>query len=352
MVAKFETNQNPIAPGDLQQTYLSAAGHLAAAASYGQLIQQQPGLDVSLVDAGLGVLIGAFQKRMRDNAAFFASSIVPNMITLMADGSNLCAEVAAVVVQPASGSSAAVLFRALSDTTDSTHVDARTLVSHVLVSQQANQDIQASYTTALDTAIAALGADAQAISSVIAALNTAAQQNIDDIVAGSVALGEAVTTLIIGVLTTVKPASADGEEGDGSTEFVANAITVGSGGVGQSSQAMADLQSNNTKLAVAYQQLATDNALLAIAKIVEAQNLLFVGSLSSLSADVKSLEQGWLTAKAAFDAFASELASASPATAPALIREVTSAQLSWAALNTELDLVKKALVSRGGLPSA
>lgn len=365
MTTSVASGSTEIIPDKLFQAYLSAGGHLVSVQGYAQLIQTQATLDVSFVDAGLGELIGAFQGQTQKNAAFVSSGITPKLITMIADGSNACALMAAVVIDVREPALAAASFFALSDVATNIHSDAQALSDTVATTQSAIKSVQGRYTTALDKAIQELGNDAKTTSDLIASLNTEIQKNIDDIVNGSVAVGAAVSELAIGVLTILEPEeAAEGEGGkpkDGkpkdekpkdeepkSTAFVAHAIAAGRGGASQFSQAKADLLSNDQKLAAAYQQLATFNSLLAIAKVIEAQSLLFITAMDAFVVDVQTLLQSWLNISTDFESFANSLKAGGDASG--IPRQVSTAQHAWASLNTELNLVKAGIINQGGLP--
>lgn len=131
--------------------------------------------------------------------------------------------------------------------------------------------------------------------------------------------------------------------------FVVSAIKAGSKGTEKYSKAIADLQRNNDLLAAQYQRLATANRLVAIAKVTQAQEGLFAGSVTQTQVAVMTIRAGWSTLRGALLAW-SRLAG--PADAAALARLLPGALKQWQAVAADIRKMKRALTGSGGLPAS
>ena len=76
-------------------------------------------------------------------------------------------------------------------------------------------------------------------------------------------------------------------------EFVVKAIRAGSAGVAKYSTAVANIELDNKSLAVAYQQLATFDVLVAVAKASQAQKDLFCEAVAQTAEAVQQLAGQW-----------------------------------------------------------
>jgi hypothetical protein len=222
-----------------------------------------------------------------------------------------------------------------------------------------------------------MASDATAIDTLTAAVT----QNIRDIVTGATAAGAGVSGLLTGMLTIIsdakpdKPTAAAGDTksdkpaatpgGDAkndvsakppSTEFVVTAIKGASEGIAQTERARADLNANNAKLATAYRNMANDDAMLAIAKVVQAQNDLFATAIHDSLAATAKLAATWGQPALAsstsgisqgFTEFVDGIdAIASPHDADLLVKELRLAGPAWEALTKSLVGSRRALLQQ------
>jgi hypothetical protein len=124
--------------------------------------------------------------------------------------------------------------------------------------------------------------------------------------------------------------------------FVVSAIKAGSTGTEKYSAAIAALQRNNDLLAVQYQRLATANRLVAIAKVIQAQESLFTGSVTDTQTAVMAIRAGWSTLRGALVAW-SRLPTAADATA--LARLLPGALKQWQSVAADISKMKRSLTS-------
>lgn len=361
-----------ISPRDLQTAYLSAASTFTIASIYAQLVATQATLDVSMTDAGLAQTVSAYQARTKAAAAAVDDRLLPQLIALIADGDNLThlatgaldrerTLLLTAIDRPADRQQAALLAASVGDQAGAARVDAQTLVGRLSVLTADLDAVIGPYQSALTAAVAALDADARAATAQAETLQAAIQQNIDDIVTGGVELGQGITELGIGALTTVQPglggakASADGEKKDEAKDdssempdakFVVDAIQAASGGVAKSSAALRALTANNARLAAAYQAIATADGLAATASAIGAQNTLFVDAIRRASADATRLCDAWQQVSDGFAEYSARADGVTDhASAVALTSPIVIARTEWHALNGELQLVRRSLVA-------
>jgi hypothetical protein len=291
--------------------------------------------------------------------------------------------------------------------------DGDTAIDHLGVLQADLGRIGGNLDSAIGAAIAAVGADAEAASARIDELTEKISQNIQAIVDGANETGDAVTQLGIGILTEITKSGVggggtggdggtggnggDGEPGTGDdapageesaggettsgditgdsltgtgsgfakpqlltggadpvgtvpdASFVVSAIRAGSKGTEKYSAAVADLQRNNDLLAAQYQRLATANRLVAIAKVIQAQESLFAGSVTDTQTAVMAIRAGWSTLRGALVAW-SRLPGTADATA--LARLLPGALKQWQSVASDIRKMKRVLTGSGGLPPA
>ena len=266
----------------------------------------------------------------------------------------------------------------------------------------------------VSSAITILGSTVEATSETIDQLREAIDKNITDIVSGAEETGGAVRELLLGLLTTIKGQADDppggkddegkdddsngdsdesggGEAGDGharfiplgeeggsggdalrtgvgpggsrstlamtaaagtpDVQFVVTAVSAGSAGVAKWSEAQKALQRNNEQLAAAYQSLASQNALLAVAKVVETQTELFAGAVTDFAESVSSLQTNWKAVRKGSEEFQTSVgAVSSQEDARKLEKLASAAETLWSNLGIQLKRIQKSLTAnKGGL---
>jgi|GEM_PF-1292256 hypothetical protein len=357
----FAPIQNQISPQNLQEVYFSAGNNFSLAQLYSQVILEQIDLDVSSIDEGLAIEINAFQRRLQTNANFFLNQLMPGLIGLITDGMNFN-----VILDNAlknerpdllnsfssqqARTSAANIFSAVGTEAQDIQVDAQTLATNFSSTEKLIVFFSNKYKASLEKAATALGESAKTLSANIDTLQTKIAQNLSDIVAGAQETGGAVTQLGIGVLTTIEGSAKDPKNEDlkpPSVDFAVEAIQAGSNGVGKSSQAMKDLETNNQKLATLYQKLASDNAILAVAKAVQVQNEMFINAISEAGLNAQELASNWAQISSAFSDFSNSILKVSEQQdALNLASTAQGAKTIWTAFSGELTSIKSSIIGQ------
>ncbi|MCP4425498.1 MAG: HBL/NHE enterotoxin family protein [Chloroflexi bacterium] len=399
------TKIQSVGPITLRSDYQLSTDEIMLLQSYANLLREQMPLDLP-VDSGLAFEVAAFQEQMKDKAGNVFNRIVPNYIRIVSMGANFYALWEALLridlplLQSADSNekarkTSAYLFRELSDQASKTNQVASAVEDDLRLLNNALKKTDSKFQTALDASIAQLGATAVAQSSEIDELKALIKQNINDIVSGAQKAGAATSELLIGMLTMISEAKVDngdskdpekegkdkdkdkdkegsedkksledkkdgnGKEGGGgskppSVDFVVSAIKGASEGVAETAQARADLNANNEKLVVAYQNLAQANALIAVAKVVSVQNDLFISTMKEALQNIASLSDTWgktpITPPGSgisleFANFAHQIEIVSGRQdVNQLVRLVNNASTDWDLLNEELVDLKRAMV--------
>jgi hypothetical protein len=431
---------NPLGPGDTLSTYKEGSGAVGTGLTYAALVRGQEVLDVSGLDEGLAVTVTARQAELKKQAAEFVNTTVADFIQLTTDADNFTSLLAAFsgnasTMQQLSAATdldaSRELMMSIADYAGEVGSDGDSAIDHLGVLQADLGRIGGNLGSAIEAAIAAVGADAEAASARIDELTEKISQNIQAIVDGANETGDAVTQLGIGILTEITksgvggggtggdsgtgepgtgepgtggdspvgepptgetPTGGAGDLGTGDTRtgdatggsltdaggsltdagggfakplvltgggdpvgavpdasFVVSAIKAGSKGTEKYSAAIADLQRNNDLLAGQYQRLATANRLVAIAKVIQAQESLFAGSVTDTQTAVMAIRAGWSTLRGALVAW-SRLPGTADATA--LARLLPGALKQWQSVAADIVKMKRALTASGGLSSS
>jgi hypothetical protein len=369
----------------LRTNYLSTTNDFLSLQSYGNLLQEQAPLELP-GDAGLSYEVRTFQGEMKAQARYFNNKIVTEYIRLFTMGTNFYALWKAMFdndiehLQHAFENEIARkasfhVFKELSDQAGKTNQVASAFVEDLKVLNVTLAKLDSKLDSALDASIKQLEESAIAESAKIDKLKKAIEQNINDIVAGASKVGAATSELIIGVLTTITDAKVDvgskggkggetqkdgnggkdkGDSGVPSTDFAVSAIQGATEGAAETAQARADLNANNEKLSVAYQNLARANALVAVAKVVKVQNEMFISVMKEAQEDSMQLAATWGQAPITppgsgitleFANFAQQIESvSSQKDADSLVDLCKNASMEWDLLNEKLSDLKRAMV--------
>lgn len=302
------SSSNP-GPQALQVDYFSASDQFMFAQAAADLLEQQANLDLGAqADAGLAYQVSQFQSQMKRRAMATGDTIMPAWIGLLSEATAFAAlwEAACQLQRPRLAQAAqdgairadiAQVFQQLAAQSGHITQQAQALTGDMRVIAGELAPLNAGFNTALSTAIAALGAAAGAAAASIDQLKAAINTNIADIVAGANKTGAAVTELIVKTVTTISDAQGAGKAGHGqaapSGGFVVQGIDAAQQGVAETAQARAALNANNALLASAYQQLATADALVAVAKVVQVQNSQFLNAYNGALASAQVLAEDW-----------------------------------------------------------
>lgn len=367
---------NPVGPDHLLDAYMTATDQFVRGQLYAETVMMQETLHFSGADKGLETQIIEFQSRMKRQAAYFYDQIINGnygYISAIAGGYHICA-LASVTIKVTAGeielaaandkarSSAASAYSMLSDQAYDQSVATATLATKGASLDRSLAQYVTSYREALKTVEADLSAAAKQTLEEIDTLRKAINQNIASIVAGGQEIGGAVTNLIVGLLTEIskttpapdpkkdkpdpkKDVSAEKASKEEDT-FAVLAIKAVASGASKLSQAEKDLNANNDKLASAYQRLAQDKAMVAVAKAVEVQNDLFAAMVPLSATASQDISISYQSIEANLSGFSASVASVTDdVAAAALAKQALRAEPQWDALNSELQEMKKMIIA-------
>ncbi len=394
----FDPDQNPIGTKGLATSYVSTANNLILGQSYSSLLASQMSLDVSAIDVALAVKVSAYQKQLKGYAGYFLGTLTNDFIRLVSDANNMATLIGSFVEvergdilgawsDEGARRNLVISMSALSDGAGEVFVDAGTLVNHVSEADRALGKLSEALDAAIESTIADLDTSMKLTVQSIDKLNEAISQNIDDIVSGANVVGGAVKDLGLGILTMIsgevkepakptKPGEGDPAGGDGdkdagkvepastsvdpkkdtkppSVDFVVTAIRSGASGAEKWSAAQRALEANNEKLAAAYQSLAQQSAVLAVAKVVQAQKELFVTSVDGLLANVNELKMNWAAVRDGLQRYGNSLQTVPDQTGAIQLASLAQgARTLWSACSGEFAGIKQSMtaVGQGGLP--
>ena len=206
-------------------------------------------------------------------------------------------------------------------------------------------------------------ADAQRQAKAIDALNQAIAANIQAIVDEGGKAGEGVSQLGHAIVTSLaleekpaaKPAASQGtaKGPDQQTQYMIAGIQALSSGIAGASLAAKELKANTQKLAQAYQALAETNAMLTVAKSVQAQNQLFVSTYETVARAITGLPSGWQKVADAYQSAVPIVADLSNDGDVRLLRRTLALDTqSWQQLSDQVNDIKTAYAGNGVLPDA
>lgn len=378
-----------ISVGNLEQDYLGANSNVLLLQEHARLVMMQEPLNLP-GDAGLAFQVKMFQSQFKAKALYSQNQFKPMYINIVASASNFCALFKAYVsiVEPLikqgadSHQTASSLTANLSEYAGDLNQMATIAAKNLGVVNTSLSQLQSKFDDALSSAIKDLGESAIAASAEIDGLETEIKKNIGDIVEGADKVGGAVRELGIGILTQfaqvtgsskAKPAAGgdseeDSEEEDSaeekdpagsgptavpSTEFVVSAITAARDGGTETFQARADLESNNQKLAAAYQTLAKTNSLVATAKVIQVQNRMFAAEMVATQAKILNIANSWGQSPVippgsgislGFDQYGQQISAiAAPADTAQLMAVLRNAVIGWNSFQDQLTTIKQEL---------
>lgn len=345
----MQLNLTDIGIGDngLLQNYLTVSNSFMMLQSNSNLLLTQPPLEVSSVDAGLATFIKNYQTTYRGKAQYFLHELMPEMIQSLTQAENFSR--LSMALNPSglnniyqnknSRNIYTQEYQELSQQATAYKVAAHTLASKLLVFQNTLETLNSRYQTQLTELITKLGVDISATNKEIDTLLTEINQNIEAIVKGGIEAGDGVVQIGTGIITIIK-----GKDTSDVTDYTVKGIIGIAEGTSTSIQAVEDLNINNKKLAEAYQTLAKENALLAVAKSVQAQTTLFMQSLEDIGSSVHDLETNWSKVQVAFVSFAESISNVqSQAEAQELANQAQEGTLEWEALGNQINKIKAQL---------
>ena len=376
-----DPEKNLVGPRNLQSVFFEMANDFVLAEIYANVLVSQHTVDASNVDDALAVQIKDMQDRIKNHAAYFVNSLMAEYITVNSDAFNMTALARATISSEQemirasfdnakARQSASQGFLTVAGEVTRVALSTRTLSTHFDLEQRTLDSLNGEYTTSLSEVISALEGTDGLIAAKLAEidnLNAKIKQDIDDVVKGGNKIGGAVTDLVTGVLTSIasaepdKKPSGDGGKGakDGEnsggkidTAFAVQAIGAASEGASTMSAALSDIRSSNAALAAAYQELAQNQMLVTVAKVVEAQTAMFVDATKSAVSLTHELGTVLGQVASGVEEFANSISKAdTDSSLPASLSSAASAaDMMWQVLATELTSVKRSIIFTSGLP--
>ncbi|WP_432687766.1 hypothetical protein [Aeromonas hydrophila] len=359
----------------LLAAYLSATSPALLNQTSANLLLMQQSLANSEIDSTLAVKIEAYQAQMMNQARYYQQTNLSGLIHLLSNGSNFYALVAAFNRLLGQEDDAAVLagearlgqqLTSLVDQAQSYRLNAQALNTLMQVAWSSLRPLMTQFNGVISQLEQDLMADVKRQTEIIDGLNKAIAANIQAIVDEGGKAGEGVNQLGRAIVTSLtleqkpadkgaKPATSQeiAKETDQQTQYMISGLEALSSGIAGSSQAARELKTNTDKLAQAYQALAATNALLSVAKSVQAQNQLFVDTYSRVADTVTQLPAGWQKVADAYQGAVPVVTDLnSPDDVRQLRRTVALNTQSWQLLSSQVDDIKAAYAGNGILPDA
>jgi len=322
-----------ISPMSLLIDYASSTGHFKNGQTVAKMVLVQAPLQLP-VDVGLSYEIETLQAKTKEQGGYYNARLMPKYIELISLGNNFGMLVEAFIslekksVEQSFDNelarfSAAQTAAELSNQASMINQRAESLANLTQMTRAELSSGAEEMTVAIKKALEQLSETAKTETAKIDELNAKIAKCVDEIVEGGTKFGEGLNDLFVGVLTTITEAKADvdpkavtddkdkskdkksaGKKLDenktddekskaASGTFVIKSITTSSEGIGQMGQARADLMKYNTQLAAAYQDLASVNCAITLAKVAEVQNDQFAAVMGKLQECTKKISTTW-----------------------------------------------------------
>jgi hypothetical protein len=361
--------------GTLLSTTLSSANSGLLTQVYTNLIATQQQFSLTKVDAGIAVKISAYQQRMVNQAKYINANIIPSFIFALADISNFSALMDALNTEMSKSNEEllarvkdiAVEVSTLADLAQTYDISVSALQTKMSVVSNAMLPLMEQYAQTLAELEKRSEKDVASITAEIETLNKATAENIAGIISGGKKAGEGVTDIGRGIISVINIAEKDKakvddkdkkekvapEDGEKTSEYMISGLTSISGGIAGASKSAEDLKANNVKLAAEYQRLAQVNAILSVAKSVDAQNVLFVGSNTNFSTSVKELSSSWQSIFASFQSNVTIISDISSVEDIQRLKvDLGHSNQKWQILNDQINYIKQSFIGSSSLPDA
>ncbi|OKB64935.1 hypothetical protein BHU62_20100 [Serratia marcescens] len=280
-----------LSPQTLMAMHISISSQALLNQSYSNLLLSQQLLTSQSMDPGLTVKIKAYQNQLRQQAQVFKQNTVAELIGLYTKASNFAALVNAVnalysTEDPQVSQKGAEMVAALSDVAQHYQAAAQAVHTQLQAKREMLEPLMGNFLNVIDAIEQGLNAEAKQQAQTIAELNEAIAKNIQSIADAGFKAGEGVVQLGQSIVAAVPLGPTDKKPKEAPTappkplsdqaSYMISGIQAISAGASGAQQAVNELKANYAKLAVAYRALATANALLSVAKSVQAQAQLFV----------------------------------------------------------------------------
>jgi hypothetical protein len=351
-----------LSPQELLALHIAISSHALLNQSYSNLLLSQQLLTSQLMEPGLTVKVKAYQNQLRQHAHNFKQNTMSELIGLFTKASNFSTLVNTVntlysaedLQAPQKG---AEQIAALADLAQSYQIVAKAVDTQFSVTRETLEPLMRNFHETVDAIEQGLSAEAKQQAQTISALNEAIAKNIQGIVDAGIKAGEGVVQLGQSIVATVplgpaketppaKPKAATEQ-----ASYMISGIQAISAGTSGAHQAVNDLKANYAKLATAYQTLASANALLTVAKSVQAQAQLFVDAYALTAQRVAILPTEWNKVATAYQTAASALRNISEAAEIKQIKHVISLSADqWQQLSKVIDKAKTNYAGNNVLP--
>ncbi|MCP1107020.1 hypothetical protein M6G53_16745 [Serratia nevei] len=297
-----------LSPQTLMAMHISISSQALLNQSYSNLLLSQQLLTSQSMDPGLTVKIKAYQNQLRQQAQVFKQNTVAELIGLYTKASNFAALVNAVnalysTEDPQVSQKGAEMVAALSEVAQHYQAAAQAVHTQLQARREMLEPLMGNFLNVIDAIEQGLNAEAKQQAQIIAELNEAIAKNIQSIADAGFKAGEGVVQLGQSIVAAVPLGPTDNKPkeapiappkplGDQASYMISGIQAISAGASG-AQQAVNELKANYAKLAVAYRALATANALLSVAKSVQAQAQLFVDTYALTEQRMALLPTEW-----------------------------------------------------------
>jgi len=293
-----------LSPQKLLALHLAISSHALLNQSYSNLLLSQQLLTSQLMDPGLTVKVKAYQNQLRQQAHTFKQTTMSELIGLFSKASNFSTLTNTVnslfsIDDPESPQKSAEQIAALAEVALSYQVAAQAVDIHFSVTRATLDPLMSNFRGTVETIEQDLSEESKQLANTITALNEVIAKNIQSIVDAGVKAGEGVVQLgqsIVAIVPLSPAKNTHPAQPKAATEhanYMISGIQAISAGTSGAHQAVNDLKANYTKLAAAYHALASANALLTVAKSVQAQAQLFVDTYALTEQRITLLPAEW-----------------------------------------------------------
>lgn len=351
-----------LSPQKLLALHLAISSHALLNQSYSNLLLSQQLLTSQLMDPGLTVKVKAYQNQLRQQAHTFKQTTMSELIGLFSKASNFSTLTNTIsslfsTEDPLSPQKSAEQIAALAEVALSYQVAAQAVDTHFSVTRATLDPLMNNFRGTVETIEQDLSAEAKQLAQTITALNEAIAKNIQGIVDAGVKAGEGVVQLGQSIVATVplgpakdtppaKPKAATEQ-----ANYMISGIQAISAGASGAHQAVNDLKANYAKLAAAYHALASANALLTVAKSVQAQAQLFVDTYALTEQRMTLLPAEWNKVAKAYQTAAPMIRNISDASEIKQAKQVISLSAEqWQQLSKVIDNAKLNYAGNNILP--
>lgn len=355
-----------LSPQTLMALHISISSHALLNQSYSNLLLSQQLLTSDNMDPGLTVKIKAYQNQLRQQAQLFKQNTIADLIGLYTKASNFASLVNAVDLMyatedPQIAQKGAAMVTALSYAARQYQAAANAVHTQLHATQEMLEPLMDHFRDVIGAIEQSLNAEAKQQAQIIAELNEAIAKNIQSIVDAGFKVGEGVVQLGQSIVATVPlgqtdkkpkaaPPAAQKPLGEQSSYMISGIQAISSGATG-AQQAVNDLKANYAKLAVAYRALATANALLSVAKSVQAQAQLFADTYALTTQRMALLPAEWNNVAEAYLAAAPMLANAGSALEIKQAKKIISLSAEqWQLFSKSIDNTKANYAGNNVLP--